>query len=78
MNNEKILNDVKTIVINWTGVAPERVTMETVLLDLAEDSLNVLEIILDVEEHFLIEIPDEDSEKIKTVGDLAQFVVLRK
>lgn len=50
------------------------ITAETTLEDLNADSLDVVEVIMALESEFHMEIPDEDAEKIKTVGALAEYV----
>jgi acyl carrier protein len=45
--------------------------------DLKADSLSVVELVLAIEEAFNLEIPDEDAEKIKTVGDVVNYVKSR-
>ncbi len=46
--------------------------------DLKADSLDIVELIMDIEEEFDISIPDEDYEKIKTVGDAVTYIEERK
>ena len=48
-----------------------------VMDDLKADSLSVVELVLAIEEAFGLEIPDEDAEKIKTVGDVVNYVKAR-
>lgn len=53
----------------------ESITLKTSLIgDLEADSLDAVEVIMALEDEFGIEIPDEDAEKFKTVGDLYKFV----
>ncbi len=42
--------------------------------DLGADSLNIVEVVMQIEEEFGIEIPDEDAEQLKTVGDLRTYI----
>ena len=42
--------------------------------DLGADSLNIVELVMGIEEHFDIEIPDEDAETLHTVADLKQYI----
>jgi acyl carrier protein len=42
--------------------------------DLGADSLNIVEVIMNIEEEFDIEIPDDDAETLHTVGDLKQYI----
>ena len=53
----------------------EEITMDTTFVDdLGADSLDVFQIIMGIEEEFDIEIPDDQVEKIKTVGDIVKFI----
>lgn len=69
-----IFEKVKAIVAEQLGVEAEDVTLETSFDDLNADSLDVVELIMALEEEFDIEIPDEDAEKIKTVGDAVEYI----
>ena len=68
----EIADRVKNIVVDKLGVEPEKVT-ETAgfITDLGADSLDTVELIMDFEKEFGITIPDEEAEKIKTVGAVA-------
>ena len=69
-----IFEKVKGIVTEQLGVDAEEVSLETSFDDLNADSLDVVELIMALEEEFDIEIPDEDAEKIKTVGDAVNYI----
>ena len=61
---------VKKIVIERLGVEADKVALESSFIgDLGADSLDTVELVMAFEEEFNIEIPDEEAEKIKTVGD---------
>ena len=62
------------IVAEQLGISTDDITAETTLEDLNADSLDVVEVIMALESEFHMEIPDEDAEKIKTVGALAEYV----
>jgi acyl carrier protein len=51
---------------------------ETALKDLGADSLDVVELVMELEEEFDINIPDEDAEKIQTIGDLIRYLEKRQ
>ena len=66
---------VKEIIINELGVEPEKVTPEASFVeDLGADSLDTVELVMAFEEEFGIEIPDEDAEKLQTVGDAIRYL----
>lgn len=66
---------IKEIIVEQLGVEESAVEMDTNLMkDLEADSLDAVEIIMAIEDHFEIEIPDEDAEKFQTVGDLVKYV----
>jgi acyl carrier protein len=66
---------VKEIICAQLEVTPEQVKPESSFTDdLKADSLAVVELVLALEEHFSIEIPDEDTEQIKTVKDAIEYI----
>ena len=66
---------VKKIIVEQLEVSPDKVKPEASFQeDLKADSLAVVELVLALEEAFKIEIPDEDTEKIKTVGDAINYI----
>ena len=66
---------VKTIIVDQLGVDEDAVTMEASFLDdLGADSLDIVELIMALEEEFDVEIPDEEAEKITTVGDAVNYI----
>ena len=75
MSNEEIFEKVKNIVVEQLGVSEDIVKEDATFVDdLAADSLDIVELIMQIEEEFNIEIPDEDSEKIVTVGDVVEYI----
>ncbi len=66
---------VKGIIIDQLGANPEQVTPEASFIDdLGADSLDTVELVMALEEEFDIEIPDEDAEKITTVGQAIEYI----
>ena len=66
---------LKKIIAEVLNVDEEEITMETTLVDdLGADSLDVFQIIMGLEEEFDIEIPNEEAEKIVTVGDAVEQI----
>lgn len=66
---------IRDIICEILNVEPEEVTMETAFVDdLGADSLDIFQIVMAVEEEFDIEIPQEEAEKIKTVGDAVEAI----
>ncbi|HET7274333.1 MAG TPA: acyl carrier protein [Longimicrobiaceae bacterium] len=66
---------VKDIIINELGVEAEKVTREASFVDdLGADSLDTVELVMAFEEEFGIEIPDEDAEKLQSVGDAVDYI----
>lgn len=67
--------EVKTVISEELEVEESQIQMESLIVDdLGADSLDVVELIMRLEEKFDVEIPDEDAEKIQTVGDAVNFV----
>jgi acyl carrier protein len=67
---------VKEIIINELGVDPEKVTAEASFVeDLGADSLDTVELVMAFEEEFGVDIPDEDAEQMRTVGDAINYLV---
>ena len=66
---------IKSIIAEQLGVKAEEVTAKASFVDdLGADSLDTVELIMALEEEFNIEIPDEDAEKMKTVGDVIKYI----
>lgn len=66
---------VKEIIADQLGVEIDKLVPDAKFVeDLGADSLDVVELIMSFEEEFNIEIPDEDAEKIKTVGDVLNYL----
>ena len=72
---ESVSDRVSEIICDQLGCARDKVTPETHLAnDLGVDSLDAVELIMDLEEEFNINIPDADAEKIVTVGEAIKYI----
>ena len=66
---------VKKIVVEHLGVEPEKVVDGANFIeDLGADSLDIVELVMEFEKEFNIDIPDEDAEKLRTVGDALAYL----
>jgi acyl carrier protein len=66
---------VREIIVNELGVEAEKVTPDASFVeDLGADSLDTVELVMAFEEEFGIDIPDEDAEKLRTVGDAIKYM----
>ena len=75
MTQEEIFDKVKGIIVEQLGVTETSVTAEASFIDdLGADSLDIVELIMALEEEFDTEIPDEDAEKVVTVGDVVEYI----
>ncbi len=75
MNSEDIFEKVKEIIIEQLGVSETSITTEASFIDdLGADSLDIVELIMALEEEFDLEIPDNDAEKVVTVGDVVDYI----
>ncbi|ADG06157.1 acyl carrier protein [Kyrpidia tusciae] len=66
---------VKRIIVDRLGVDEDKVTMEASFKDdLGADSLDIVELVMELEDEFGMEISDEDAEKISTVAEVVQYI----
>ena len=66
---------VKDIIVEELGVEREKLTSEASFMeDLGADSLDTVELVMAFEKEFDIDIPDEDAEKLRTVGDALRYL----
>ena len=76
--SDEMTGKVRDLVAEQLGVSPAEVTPEANILDdLGADSLDVVELVMAIEEAFDIEIPDEDAESMRTLGDVEKYVIER-
>jgi acyl carrier protein len=75
MTDKPIEEKVKDIIVEQLGVNPEQVTPTASFIeDLGADSLDIVELVMAFEEEFSVEVPDEDAEKLQTVGDVIKYI----
>ncbi len=72
---DSIEERVKEIIVNELGVEAEKVTLEASFVeDLGADSLDTVELVMAFEEEFGVDIPDEDAEQMRTVGEAVAYL----
>ena len=70
-----VFEKVRDILVDQLDVEEEKVTMDASITDdLGADSLDVVDLVMSLEEEFDVEIPDNQVENIKTVGELVAFI----
>ena len=70
---------VRRVICDQLAVDPSKVTLTASFIDdLGADSLDVVELVMTMEEEFELDIPDDDAEKIKTVGDVVKYIAEKK
>lgn len=75
MKMEEVQQKLKEIVMDRLNAEEDQIKPEASFVeDLGADSLDIVELIMGIEEEFDIEIPDEDAEKLTTVGEAMEYV----
>ncbi len=75
MSQESVEERVINIVCEQLGTSRDKISLETSFInDLGADSLDTVELVMEFEDEFQINIPDEDAEKIQTVGDAVKYI----
>lgn len=70
----EIFEKVRSLISEQLDVEEDKITLETTFEDIDADSLDVVELVMALEEEFNLEIADEEVEKIKTVGDIINYI----
>ena len=79
MSTSTIETKVKGIIADQLGVGEDEIKPESSFIeDLGADSLDIVELVMAMEEEFEVEIPDEEAENIKTVGDAINYINTHK
>lgn len=75
MSDKSIEDRVKDIIVDQLGVSADQVTPEAKFVeDLGADSLDTVELVMAFEEEFDIEVPDDEAEKLQSVGDVITYI----
>ncbi|MEM6532382.1 MAG: acyl carrier protein [Myxococcota bacterium] len=74
-DNAQIASRVKQIIVRQLGVKEDEVAVEKSFVDdLGADSLDIVELVMAMEDEFGFEIPDDEAENIRTVGDAVKYI----
>ena len=75
MSSDSVFEKVKEILVDQLNISEDSVQMDSLFVDdLNADSLDMVELVMAMEQEFNISIPDEEAERIKTVGDAVEFI----
>jgi acyl carrier protein len=75
LSDKSIEDRVKDIIVDQLGVNADQVTLAAKFIeDLGADSLDTVELVMAFEEEFEIEVPDEEAEKLQSVGDVVSYI----
>ncbi|MES2469888.1 MAG: acyl carrier protein [Verrucomicrobiota bacterium] len=75
MSEKTVEEKVRDIIVDQLGVNAEQVVLAARFIeDLGADSLDTVELVMAFEEEFSIEVPDEEAEKLQSVGDVVKYV----
>ncbi len=75
VTNPTVQDRVVKIVCDQMGTTPDKIATDTSFInDLGADSLDTVELVMEFEDEFEISIPDEDAEKIQTVGSAVEYI----
>ena len=65
---------IKEIISRQTDIDEENLSENTTIEDIVADSLDIVEMLMEIEEAFDIDIPDEDAKKLTTIGELCNYI----
>ena len=75
MSDKSIADRIKDIIVEQLGVNEDQIKPEAKFIeDLGADSLDTVELVMALEEEFGTEIPDEEAEKLQSVGDVVKYI----
>ena len=75
MSENEVFEKLKGIIVEQLGVDEDLVKMDATFVDdLSADSLDIVELVMEIEENFDMEVPDDDAEKIVTVNDVVEYI----
>ncbi len=71
----EVFDRVREIISDQLGIDADQITMNSTFVDdLGADSLDIVELVMALEEEYDLQIPDEEAEKIRTVGDAVKYI----
>ncbi|MBO4583557.1 MAG: acyl carrier protein [Clostridia bacterium] len=74
-----VFEKLRDMICDQLDLDPENVTEESLIIeDLGADSLDIVDLVMTIEEEFGVEVPDEEIENIRTVGDVVKFIEARQ
>lgn len=72
-------NQVKSIIVKQLGVKEDDISLEKSFMDdLGADSLDIVELVMAIEDEFKLEIPEDEAENLRTVGDAIKYITTNK